>query len=127
MSVQEMPLTKDSSGQPLLMPMVPGSSRRLKSFFWNWKPLTQPFRPTAPASSVLWSHTRARTHARYLFIYFFDHYFPCIVTEKGCWNISQLHMGKGRVHSLDGSQLIAVPYLNTGRFGTLFKVTSAVL
>lgn len=46
--------TKDSSGQPLLMPMVPGSSSRLKYFFWNWKPLTQPFSPTTAASSGLW-------------------------------------------------------------------------
>lgn len=50
-------LTNDSSGQPLLMPMVPGSSRRLKSFFWNWKPFTQPLRPTTEDSSGLWTDT----------------------------------------------------------------------
>lgn len=49
-------LTKDSSGQPLLIPMVPGSSSRLKSFFWNWNPFTQPFRPTTEDSSGLWEH-----------------------------------------------------------------------
>lgn len=53
----EAALTKDSSGQPLLIPMVPGSSSRLKSFFWNWKPFTQPFRPTGADSSGLWWHT----------------------------------------------------------------------
>lgn len=116
-----MPLTKDSSGQPLLMPMVPGSSRRLKSFFWNWKPLTQPFRPTAPASSALWSHTHT-------FIYsFFDQFFRCMVRGRGCWRLSQLHVSKSKVHELDGHQLIAGPYLNIWRFSTLFTVTSAVL
>lgn len=51
--VVEGPLTKDSSGQPLLMPIVPGSSSKLKSFFWNWKPFTQPFRPMTLDSSGL--------------------------------------------------------------------------
>lgn len=54
---EEGALTKDSSGQPLLMPIVPGSSSRLKSFFWNWKPFTQPFRPTTADSSGLWWYT----------------------------------------------------------------------
>lgn len=58
---ETLELTKDSSGQPLLMPMVPGSSRRLKSFFWNWKPLTQPLRPTTADSSGLQSNTHTHT------------------------------------------------------------------
>lgn len=121
MSVQERPLTKDSSGQPLLMPMVPGSSRRLKSFFWNWKPLMQPFRQTAPTSSALWlhAHTHKNTHACYLLILFWTTFSlawsqgegaggsPSCIWAKAGWTVASSSQGP--------------------RFGALFKVISAVL
>lgn len=50
----------------------------------------------------------------------------CLLWRWGCWRLSQLHVGVGRIHSWMSRQLIAGPYLSIWGIGTLLKGNLAV-
>lgn len=58
------------------------------------------------------------------FVLLFFWLFPL---QGGCWSLSQLHVGEGRIHPWTRPQLITMPYKCNQEFDTLLKGTSALL